>query len=103
MWQSLQKTSDYIVANINSLGIRNVQYTPEKRGNNWIVDRAMPQFVDRELLTSADVLITVGFGGYQKSVIEQFKNRKKRELDRKGELYRVCTGRPMMDILPSPS
>ena len=101
--QSLQKTSDYIVANIKSLGIRNVQYTPEKRGNNLIVDRAMPQFIDRELLTSADVLITVGFGGYQNSVIEQFKNRKKRELGRKGELYRVCTGRPMMDILPFPS
>ena len=103
MWQSLRKTSNYIVANINSLGIRNVQYTPEKRGNNAIVDRALPQFVDRELLVSADVLITVGFGGYQNSVVEQFKNRKKRELGRKGELYRVCTGRPMMDILPSPS
>ena len=52
---------------------------------------------------SADVLITVGFGGFQLSIIEQFKNRKKRELGRKGELYRVCSGPSMMDILPSPS
>ena len=103
MWQSLKRTSDYIVANINLLGIRNVQYTPEKIGNDATVDRALAQFVDRELLVSADVLITVGFGGFQKTVVEQFKNRKKRKLGRKGELYRVCTGRPMMDILPSPS
>ena len=103
MWQSLRKTSNYIVSHIMSLGIRNVQYAPEKRGNDAMVDRTLAQFVDRELLASADVLITVGFGGYQKSVIEQFKNRKKKELGRKGELYRVCTGRPMMDILPSPS
>ena len=103
MSQSLQKASKYIVSNIKSLGIRNVQYTPEKIGNDATVDRTLAQFVDRELLVSADVLITVGFGGYQKSVIEQFKNRKKKKLGRKGELYRVCTGRPMTDILPSPS
>ena len=103
MWKSRRNASNYIVANISSLGIRNVQYSPEKRANNATVDRALAQFVDRELLVSADVLITVGFGGFQLSIIEQFKNRKKRELGRKGELYRVCSGPSMMDILPSPS
>ena len=103
MWKSRRNASNYIVANISLLGIRNVQYSPEKRGNNTTVDRALAQFVDRELLVSADVLITVGFGGFQLSIIEQFKNRKKRELGRKGELYRVCSGPSMMDILPSPS
>ena len=103
MWKSRRNASNYIVANISSLGIRNVQYSPEKRGNNTTVDRALAQSVDRELLVSADVLITVGFGGFQLSSIEQFKNRKKRELGRKGELYRVCSGPSMMDILPSPS
>ena len=103
MWESRRKASNYIIANIRSLGIRNVQYSPEKRANNATVDRALAQFVDRELLVSADVLITVGFGGFQQSVIEQFKNRKKRKLGRKGEFYRVCTGPSMMDVLPSPS
>ena len=103
MSQSLQKASKYILSNIKSLGIRNVQYTPEKIGNDATVDRSLAQFVDRELLVSADVLIMVGFGGYQKSVVEQFKNRKKKKLGRKGELYRVCSGPSMMDILHSPS
>ena len=87
----LRSASNYIIAKIITLsGIRNIQYTPNMTAKLAVDDRELAQFVDRELLVSADVLIMVGFGSYQNSIVEHFKIRTKRYLGRGEELYRVC-------------
>ena len=92
----LRSASNFIIARILTLsGIQNNQYTPIMRAKSVVDDRELAQFVDRELLVSADVLIMVGFGGYQKSIVEHFKSRKKRHM------YRVCGDSFNVDILPS--
>jgi len=51
-----------IISKVKVLGIRNVQYKPL---HNTQVDFAAPQFVEQEILLSADVLILVGSGSFQ--------------------------------------
>ena len=50
--------STQIISKVKALGIRNVQYKPL---NNTQAHFAAPQFVEQEILISANVLIIVGY------------------------------------------
>ena len=66
--------STHIISKVKALGIRNVQYKPL---HNKQVDTAAPQFVEKEILISADVLILVGIGNFQRSLLARFRDKVK--------------------------
>ena len=60
-----------VVKKLESLGIRTVAYNPEMF--NRPHSRAFASFVEREFLSSADYLVTIGGGPFQTSIKELFK------------------------------
>ena len=72
---------------IKKLGHRVVSFQPAEFGS---VPRnsAFAAFVEREYLSRMDVLVTVGFGGFQNTVIQRFLNRSS---DKKQNLHRICS------------
>ena len=48
---------------------------------------AFVSFVEREYLSSMDLLVTVGFGGYQRSIIERFLRQNNHQKD---HLHKIC-------------
>ena len=93
MWGGRRNASRYIVSQIKALGIQNVQYKPVKRTS---VDLAAAQFVEKEFLVSADVLILAGFGSFQRSLIARFRSKVKGG----NKWFRVCSQTPENDHLP---
>lgn len=69
MGKELRTASNDIISKIERLGIRNAQYIPTSSEAS-----SMSQFVELEFLASADILVTVGFGGFQKRLIARFEN-----------------------------
>ena len=69
IYKKLRPASNNIITKIESLGITNVQYT-----SSGAEASSMSQFVELEFLASADVLVTVGFGGFQKRLVARFKH-----------------------------
>ena len=55
-----------------------LKYTPQ--------NAAFASFVEREFLSQVDVLITLGWGGFQQSIVERFHTSGARQKD----LYRLC-------------
>ena len=77
--------STEIISKVKALGIRNVQYKPL---HNTQTDLAAPQFVEQEILVSADVLILVGSGSFQKSLLTRFRDK----VNVEGKWYKMCSG-----------
>ena len=81
-----------IISKVKALGIRNVQYKPL---HNTRVDFAAPQFVEQEILLSADVLILVGSGSFQRSLLAKFTDKVKGG----DKWYKMCSKTPQEDHL----
>ena len=84
--------STLLISKIQALGIRNVQYKPL---HNTHVDFAAPQFVEQEILLSADVLILVGSGDFQRSLLARFRSKVKGG----DKWYKMCSMIPQEDHL----
>ena len=54
---------------------------------------AFASFVERQYLCTVDVLVTVGRGGYQESIVKRFLKRSGGTSD---SLYRICNNPPTM-------
>ena len=52
---------------------------------------ASASFVEREYLSTVDVLVTVGRGGYQDSIVKRFLKKSDGTSD---SLYRICNNPP---------
>ena len=73
-----------ILSRIQSLQIRNVYFDPAMFTATQN-DREIASFVEREFLSMADVLITLGRGGYQDSVVRRFQQKNDAR-----NMYRIC-------------
>ena len=81
-----KKAFDYLVSKIANLGVRNIQYTP--KNDTMYIDEGLSQFVEQEFLVSADVLILLGYGGYQHVLTQRFLRKTG---GNKNNLYHICT------------
>ena len=81
-----------IISKVKALGIRNVQYKPL---NDTRADFAAPQFVEQEILMSADVLIIVGYGSFQKTLLTRFRDK----VNGRDKWYQMCSSRFKEDHL----
>ena len=81
-----------IISKVKELGIQNVQYKPL---HNTRTDLAASQFVEQEILTSADVLILVGFGSFQRRLLARFRGKVKGG----DQWYQMCSHTPQEDHL----
>ena len=72
---------------LNSLKIRTVEYDPRKfqRPNN----KGFSSFVEKELLSTADYLLTVGRGSFQGSITQRFLANQPQDGDQK--LFTLCS------------
>ena len=61
----------YIISEIRQLGFPIVHYDPTNF-KSFPTHRAFVAFVEQEYLSRVDVLVTVGFGGFQKSIVKTF-------------------------------
>ena len=84
--------STQIISKVEALGIRNVQYKPL---HNTQADFAAPQFVEQEILLSADVLILVGHGSFQRSLLTKFRDK----FNSGGKWYQMCSSQAREDHL----
>ena len=84
-------STDFI-SKVNMLGIKNIQYKPS---HNTYKDFAAPQFVEQEILLSADVLVLVGTGSFQHNLLARFRSKVKGG----DEWYKVCSRTPQEDHL----
>ena len=74
MWESRRKAFNYLISKMTELGIRNIHYSP-KPNNSTGVDKGLAQFVELQFLVSADVLILMGYGGYQYTLTQRFLSK----------------------------
>ena len=81
-----------IISKVKVLGIRNVQYKPL---NDTRADFAAPQFVEQEILISADVLILVGHGSFQETLLTRFRHKAKGG----DKWYQMCSRQVQEDHL----
>ena len=81
-----------IISKVKALGIRNVQYKPL---NDTRADFAAPQFVEQEILISADVLILVGYGSFQKTLLTRFRDK----VNSGDKWYQICSSKFQEDHL----
>ena len=75
MWESRRNASNYIISRIKAIGIKNVKYKPQENSTNIdsaTTESALAQFV---FLVSADILIVLGYGGFQHSLLLRFKSK----------------------------
>lgn len=72
---------------LNSLKIRTVEYDPRKfqRPNS----KGFSSFVEKELLSTADYLLTVGKGSFQASITQRFLDNQGQDGDQK--LFTLCS------------
>ena len=82
--------STHIISKVKELGIQNVQYMPL---HSTRTDFAAPQFVEQAILISADVLILVGVGGFQRSLLARFRGKVKGG----DKWYQMCSRTPQED------
>ena len=61
-----------LLSQINSLSYRVVSYNPTKF-KSFPNSPAFASFVEREYLSNVDILVTLGWGGFQHSIVERFK------------------------------
>lgn len=73
-----------ILSKIQSLQIRNVYFDPAMFTAAQ-KDKEIASFVEREFLSMADVLVTLGRGGYQDSVVRRFQQKNDAR-----NVYRLC-------------
>lgn len=67
MWESRRNASNYIISRIKAIGIKNIQFKPQENFTNTSstsTESALAQFVEKEFLVSADILIMLGYGGF---------------------------------------
>ena len=90
MWESRRNASNYIISRIKAIGIRNVQYKPQENFTNIdsaTTESALAQFVEKEFLASADILIMLGYGGFQQSLLLRFKSKG----NDRNHWYKLCS------------
>ena len=91
-----RNASNYIISRIKAIGIKNIQYRSQTNSTNINSASALVQFVEKEFLVSADVLITLGYGGFQNSLITKFKGKHSDG----NNWYTLCSDSPRNDHLP---
>ncbi len=94
-----RSASNYIISRIKAIGIKNVQYKSQNSPNNVnssATESALAQFVEKEFLVSADVLIALGYGGFQGSLIRRFKAKSSGG----NNWYKLCSDYTKNDRLP---
>ena len=94
-----RSASNYIISKIRAIGIKNIQYKSQTNStniNSTSTGSALAQFVEKEFLVSADVLIALGYGGFQKSLITRFKAKSSGG----NNWYKLCSDSPRNDHLP---
>ena len=69
------------VSQVKGLGFSIISYDPAFF-DSVPVSSAFAAFVEREYLSHVDVLVTVGRGGFQQSIVERFKNN--------SNVHRIC-------------
>ena len=81
-----------------SLGYKIMNFNPSILGSNVTSTRALPAFVDREYLSRADVLVTIGKGQHQQNIVDRFVKNSGGSTE---NLYRICHNRhPIPDCYP---
>ena len=96
---------DYCVSGHNAalsvthgLGYKIMNFNPSILGSNVTSTRALPAFVDREYLSRADVLVTIGRGEHQQNTVDRFVENSGGSTK---NLYRICHNRhPVPDCYP---
>ena len=96
---------DYCVSGHNAalsvthgLGYKIMNFNPSILGSNVTSTRALPAFVDREYLSRADVLVTIGRGEHQQNTVDRFVKNSGGTTE---NLYRICHNRhPVPDCYP---
>ena len=97
MWESRRNASNYIVSRIKAIGIRNVQYKLRENSTNInSAESALAQFVEKEFLVSADIVIMLGYGGFQHSLLLRFKSKG----NDKNHWYKLCSDFSKNNHLP---
>lgn len=74
----------HFLSQVMKLGFPNISYDPVL-SNSVLVSSGFAAFVEREYLSHVDVLVTVGRGGFQQSIVERFKNN--------SNVHRICQKR----------
>ena len=80
------KERSKLLSQINSLSYRVTSYEPTKF-NSVPVSPAFASFVEREYLANVDILVTIGGGGFQHSIILRFL---KNSGNNKDNVYNIC-------------
>ena len=75
-----------LLSRIKSLGYRVISYDPTKF-KSFPDNPGFASFVEREFLSNVDILVTLGGGGFQHSIILRFMKNSKSYKD---NLYRMC-------------
>ena len=99
MWESRRNASNYIMSRIKAIGINHVQYKPQENFTNIdsvTTECALAQFVEKEFLASADILIMLGYGGFQHSLLLRFKSKG----NDRNHWYKLCSDFARNDHLP---
>ena len=76
-----------LLSQINALGYPVNSYDPAML-NSVPVSPAFASFVEREYLAHVDILVTVGRGGFQKSIVYRFLQNSGGDKD---NLHRICS------------
>ena len=86
MYYSCQKSHTQFVSQIKQLGYPLVSFDPTKF-NHFPHSPAFAAAVEQEYLSRVDILVTVGRGGFQHSIVEKFMKYSGKE-----NLHRICIG-----------
>ena len=75
-----------LLSQINSLSCPVSSYDPTKF-KSFPNSPAFASFVEREYLANVDILVTIGGGTFQRSIIERFLKNSGHNI---GKLYKIC-------------
>ena len=74
-----------LLSQINTLGYPIISYDPTMF-NSFPVSPAFASFVEQEYLANVDILVTVGGGSFEKSIIKRFLTKSGSD----NNLYKIC-------------
>ena len=86
-WGDCSRYRSKYHSELNKLKFSVVYYEPEEYPS-FPKGAVFASFVEREYLSKADVLVTVGHGGFQDTVIKRFLEHSEAN---KGHLHRICS------------
>ena len=87
-WGDCGRYRSKFLSELKKLNLRSVYYDPVDYPSFPHSSNLFAAFVEREYLSSSDVLVTAGYGGFQMILVEQFLHH---SIENKEHLHRMCT------------